>query len=319
MATFVNFDAGQVFTGEATGTLIAGYDVATPDVPPVKKDYIPQQWVARDLIPQLINYSDPIWISGPTGCGKTLGVKWVASKLNYPVFEITATPDMGAADLFGHIGLESGETVWIDGALACAMRQGGIFLLNEIDYLQPSLAAGLNTVLDGSPLRIPDTGDVIMPEPGFRFIATANTSGNGDMSGLYVGTNAQNMAFVNRFINITASYVDTRQETQFLAKKFQTLDKNIIKCLTKFASITRNAVSGSKVSDDYADIVGELQVPISTRALMRWCRQILIYKPLAQQGVNVLEYALDRSVMADESSMAVFRALLQRIVGNSKP
>lgn len=317
MATYVNYDAGQVFAGKATGTLIAGYDVATPDVPPLKKDYIPQQWVARDLIPQLVNYSDPIWISGPTGCGKTLGVKWVASKLNYPVFEITATPDMGAADLFGHIGLEQGETVWVDGALACAMRQGGIFLLNEIDYLQPSLAAGLNTVLDGSPLRIPDTGDVIFPEPGFRFIATANTCGNGDISGLYVGTNAQNMAFVNRFINICADYVSTKQEEAFLVKKFPALDKAIIKYLTKFASITRTAVSGGKVADDYADITGELQVPISTRALMRWCKQILIYKPLAQQGVNALEYALERSVMADVASMAVLKALLQRVVGNA--
>lgn len=318
MATFVNYDAGQVFTGKATGTLIAGYDTATPDVPLLKKDYIPQQWVVRDLIPQLVNYSDPIWISGPTGCGKTLGVKWVAAKLNYPIFEITATPDMGAADLFGHVGLDNGDTVWCDGALACAMRQGGIFLLNEIDYLQPSLAAGLNTVLDGSPLRIPDTGDVIIPEPGFRFIATANTSGNGDITGLYVGTNAQNMAFVNRFVNITADYVSTQQETQFLVKKFQTLDKNIIKYLTKFAGITRTAVTGGKMSDDYADIIGELQVPISTRALMRWCKQILIYKPLAQQGVNVLEYALERSVMADAASMAVLKALLQRIVGDAK-
>lgn len=318
MATYVTFDAGKLFSGNPTGSLIAGYDVATPDVPPMRKDYIPQAWVSRDLIPQLIDYEEPIWISGPTGCGKTLGVKWVAAKLNYPVFELTATPDMSASDLFGHVGLDNGDTVWVDGALACAMRQGGIFLLNEIDYLQPSLAAGLNTVLDGSPLRIPDTGDVIVPERGFKFIATANTNGNGDVSGLYVGTNAQNMAFVNRFVNITADYVSEKQEAAFLKKAYPSLEKVIVKAMTRLAGITRAVISGGKIDKDYQDIAQELTMPLSTRALMRWARQIIKYKPLAEHGYNVVEYALERSVMADSATMCVLKALLQRVIGNIK-
>ncbi|MBD5585274.1 MAG: AAA domain-containing protein [Clostridia bacterium] len=318
MATYVNYDAGKLFAGKASGNLIAGYDQATEDVPPLRRDYIPQEWVARDLIPQLINYNEPIWISGPTGCGKTLGVKWVAARLRYPVFEITATPDMSASDLFGHIGLENGETVWVDGALACAMKQGGIFLLNEIDYLQPSLAAGLNTVLDGSPLRIPDTGEVIVPEPGFKFIATANTNGNGDISGLYVGTNAQNMAFVNRFINISASYVNEKQEMAFLIKAYPNLDKTIISYMVKLAGLTRKALAGEKISSDYSDITQELTTAISTRSLMRWAKQIEIYKPLAKAGINVVEYALERSVTTDSASMSVLKALLQRVAGSTK-
>lgn len=318
MATYVNYDAGKLFAGKASGNMIAGYDAATEDVPPLKKDYIPQEWVARDLIPQLINYCEPIWISGPTGCGKTLGVKWVAAKLHYPVFEITATPDMSASDLFGHIGLENGDTAWVDGALACAMKQGGIFLLNEIDYLQPSLAAGLNTVLDGSPLRIPDTGEVIVPERGFRFIATANTNGNGDLSGLYVGTNAQNMAFVNRFINITASYVSEKQEEAFLKKAYPTLQPVILKYMVKLAGITRKALAGDTVAKEYVDLTQELTTAISTRALMRWAKQIIIYAPLGPSGVNVVEYALERSIMTDSATMSVLKALWQRVAGSGK-
>ena len=72
------------------------------------------------------------------------------------------------------------------GPLALAMRHGGLFLLDEFDLLDPSTAAGLNSILDGSPLCIPENGgEIIEPHEMFRFVATANTNGGSDETGLY--------------------------------------------------------------------------------------------------------------------------------------
>jgi cobaltochelatase CobS len=80
------------------------------------------------------------------------------------------------------------------------MKYGGLFLLNEIDLFAPSTAAGLNSILDGSTLCIPEnSGELIEPHAMFRFATTANTNGSSDGTGLYHGTLRQNMAFMDRF------------------------------------------------------------------------------------------------------------------------
>lgn len=67
------------------------------------------------------------------------------------------------------------------GPLALAMKFGGLFLCNEMDLLEPSTAAGLNGILDGQPLCIPENGgELVVPHPMFRFAATANSNGDSD-------------------------------------------------------------------------------------------------------------------------------------------
>lgn len=71
------------------------------------------------------------------------------------------------------------------GPLALAMQYGAILLLNEIDLTSPEIAAGLNSVLDGSLLYIAENGgEIIPPHPMFRFVATKNTNDGGDNTGL---------------------------------------------------------------------------------------------------------------------------------------
>lgn len=321
---YVPLDAGQMLAGKPDGTVIWGYTKKTDMVPPLRHPYIYPRWVKLDLRLQLMNYKDPIWIDGPTGCGKTLAVKQLAARINYPVYELTATPDMSASDLYGHVGLEDGETVWVDGALALAMRYGGIFLLNEIDLLSPSLAAGLNTILDGSPLLIPETGEAIKPHPGFKFIATANTTGHGDISGNYSGTQRQNIAFVNRFVHISGEYLPRDAEFGYLKKVYGAeIPEAVLSGMCRFADIVRHAsgVCGDDAgdvrdADEIASVKDSgIQVPVSMRSLVRWCEQVLMYKQY-RKNLNVLDYAMRRSLATDESSLRVLSELLQRLVGD---
>ena len=140
---------------------------------------------------------DPLYLYGPTGCGKTTLIKQLAARLNYPTFEVTGHGRLEFADLCGHISLQKGSMAYKYGPLPLAMRYGGILLINEADLLSPEVAVGLNGVLDGAPLCLPENGgEVISPHEMFRIACTANTNGGGDDTGLYQGTVRQNLALL---------------------------------------------------------------------------------------------------------------------------
>ncbi|MBI5128677.1 MAG: CbbQ/NirQ/NorQ/GpvN family protein [Rhodopseudomonas palustris] len=74
----------------------------------------------------------PVMLKGPTGCGKTRFVEHMAWRLGRPLITVAAHEDMTAADLAGRYLLEPEGTVWHDGPLTQAVRQGAICYLDEI-------------------------------------------------------------------------------------------------------------------------------------------------------------------------------------------
>ncbi len=192
-----SLDAGLVFSGKASGRLIQGYAHPSASTPAIDSDYQFHE-SSRDIIVWLMcppqSRANPLYVFGPTGCGKTSCIKQLAARLNYPLFEVTGHGRLEFADLLGHLAVKDGNMVFEYGPLALAMRYGTILLLNEIDLTSPEVAAGLNSVLDGSPLCIAENGgELITPHPMFRFVATANTNGGGDDTGLYQGTQRQSL------------------------------------------------------------------------------------------------------------------------------
>ncbi len=185
---------------------------------PVDPDYLFHDPM-RELVVWFISPVDPLYVFGPTGSGKSSLVRQVAAKLNYPVFEVTGHGRLEFNDLAGHLTVENGSMRFQYGPLALAMKFGGLFLVNEIDLLDPATATGLNGVLDGGPLCIPENGgEVIPPHPMFRFVATANTNGAADDSGLYQGTLRQNLAFMDRFWLCEVGYPPADAESRLLER-----------------------------------------------------------------------------------------------------
>lgn len=318
MAVYTSLDAGQVFSGRPSGTVVMGYDAPSERTPRVRQDYMAPKWL-RYVNLWFIHSSEPLYLVGPSGCGKTSGVKQIAGMLNYPVYEVTGYGSMELADLVGHMGLCNGETVWVDGELTAAMRNGGLFLFNEMDAADPSVLVGLNSVLDGSALAIRDAQheEVVYPAPGFRFIATANTNGSGDESGLYTGTLRQNAALQNRFMCIEAEYLSVEQERILLEHKAPTLPAVALDWLQQFTDAVRCMVSGKPNQDAEAAglVSGMLQVPMSTRVLLRWAETLAYLEPLKAKGVNVLEKSFDLALgnFQDTATRNALHELLQRI------
>ena len=134
------FDAGAVFSGAASGKLVKGFAEANAFVPAVDDSYIFHEH-SRDLVVWFLDSSDSLYVFGPMGCGKTSCIKQLAARLNYPVFEITGHSRLEFLELVGHLSVRQGNLEFEYGPLALAMKYGGLFLLNELDLLEPSTAA----------------------------------------------------------------------------------------------------------------------------------------------------------------------------------
>src|SRR4051812_33884634 len=74
----------------------------------------------------------PVMLKGPTGCGKTRFVEYMAWRLRRPLITVACHEDLSAADLVGRHLLDGDGTVWQDGPLTHAVRHGAICYLDEI-------------------------------------------------------------------------------------------------------------------------------------------------------------------------------------------
>ena len=149
-----DLDAGRVFSGTASGKKIKGYKAPCSFTPLVNPEYLYHE-SSRDVIVWFMDAADPLYLYGSAGCGKTSLIKQIAARLNYPVFSITGHSRLEFPDIVGHLTVENGNMKFQYGPLALAMKYGGILLLDEIDLLDPSTAAGLNGILDGDPYVSP--------------------------------------------------------------------------------------------------------------------------------------------------------------------
>lgn len=314
-ATYQPADFGLTMAGRANNELVPAYTRPTLATPQA----IDYQWPAwsRELFLWFRTTRSPLYVTGPTGAGKTEAVKQLAAAFNLPVYEVNGHGRLEFAELVGHFSLVRGETVWQDGPLTSAMRWGGVFLLNEIDLLDPSTATGLNTILDGSPLTIAETVEVVRPHPGYMFVATANTAGNGEGSGLYQGTLRMNAAFLDRFSTLVADYLPEHVERGLLGRKFPNLPSPALDAICKMASLIRAEFTETQTDTTY--VTSGLEVPMSTRTVLRWAQWAMAMQPMASKYPNLLEAAMMVAFgnRLDSAQQLVLRELLQRVTGDA--
>ena len=216
---------------------------------------------------------DGLYITGPTGSSKTSLVEQVAARINWPVQSITGHGRLELNDLLGQwLLLKGGGMQWADGPLAIAVRNGHVLLVNEIDAMEPSELVGLNDIVEGKPLSIPQTGETIRPHDKFRLVATGNSAGGGDRSGLYQGVLRQNLALLDRFRLMEVGYPEPAEEMQLLAGAVPTMPPAVADKMVRVANEIRKVFVGGH------DGAGELSLTLSTRGLLRWAGLAAAFK-----------------------------------------
>jgi len=309
-ATF--FDAGLLFEGKSSHVMLPGWESPSPFTPAKDHFYHFSRWM-QDIVTWLACSRDPLYLFGPTGCGKTSCVKQVMQALNYPVYELTGHSRLEFPEMVGHHTVQNGTMHYEYGPLVKAMKEGGLFLLNEIDLLDPSTAAGMNSVLDGYPLVIVENGgELVTPHPMFRFAATANSNGGSDHTGLYQGVLRQNIAFMDRFMLVECSYMEEEQELLLLKKYINgRMPEETLSRMVRFANAVRRLFMGN----DAEDMDAAIEVTLSTRTLIRWA--LLTEHFQRSHGEEALRHALDCALAfraSPPSRMALYE-LHQRIFG----
>ena len=116
-----------------------------------------------------------VLLKGPTGCGKTRFVEAMAYDLGRPLITVACHDDLTTADLVGRYLLQGDETVWVDGPLTRAVREGAICYLDEVVEARQDTTVVLHPLADHRrQLPIERLGVTLDAAPGFGLVVSYN-------------------------------------------------------------------------------------------------------------------------------------------------
>lgn len=128
-----------------------------------------------DIFQQCHTHRLAVMLKGPTGCGKTRLVEHMAWRLGRPLITIACHDDLAASDLVGRFLIRHDGTVWQDGPLTRAVREGAICYLDEVVEARQDTVVILHALTDyRRTLPIDKTGETIEAAPGFQLVVSYN-------------------------------------------------------------------------------------------------------------------------------------------------
>ena len=194
----------------------------------------------------------PTYIAGMSGNGKTMMVEQACAILKREYVRVQISPETDEDDLIGGFRLINGETVFQKGPVVKAMERGCILMIDEIDRATNKIMC-LQGVLEGKPILLKKTGQVISPAPGFNVIATANTKGRGSDEGRYTAASIIDDAFLERFVAVVDQeyppYATERKILLANAKSFDVKDTEFIEKLVAWSNVIRKTFDAEGVDD----------------------------------------------------------------------
>src|SRR3954464_4878991 len=175
----------------------------------------------------------PVLLKGPTGCGKTRFVEAMAHALGREMITVAGHEDMTSADLVGRFLLKGGETVWVDGPLTRAVREGAIFYLDEVVEARQDTTVVIHPLADHRrELPVDRLGTTLQAAPGFQFVISYNPGYQSVLKNLKESTR-------QRFIAIELGYPSPDIETEVVAYE-SGIDIETARSLVKLAYAIRN-------------------------------------------------------------------------------
>ena len=274
-------------------------EVFVPDADPtfVKWGYFND---VRDIVKSKMFY--PMYVAGLSGNGKTMMIEQVCAALGREYVRVQITPETDEDDLIGGFRLLNGETVFAKGPVIKAMEAGAILLIDEIDRGTNKLMC-LQGVLEGKPVLIKKTGEVVSPAPGFNVIGTANTKGKGDEAGRFISASIIDEAFLERFtITLEQPYPNAATEKKIVLNhmtKFGVDDEDFADKLVTW---------GQAIRVTFQD--GGIDEIISTRRLCHIVQTFSIFK----NRLKAIELCVNRF---DDDTRAAFIDLYEKMDGKS--
>lgn len=234
----------------------------------------------------------PVMVKGPTGCGKSRFVEYMAWKLGKPLITVACNEDMTAADLVGRFLLDENGTNWQDGPLTVAARIGAICYLDEVVEARQDTTVVIHPLTDHRRvLPLDKKGELLEAHPDFQLVISYNPGYQSLMKDLKQSTK-------QRFTALDFDYPNSEDEAAIIAREGG-VDNATALMLVEIAHKARN-LKGHGIDEG-----------ISTR--------LLVYGAMLIKGgidpVEACKMAMVRPLSDDADIRATLDAAVEMIFG----
>ena len=252
-------------------------------------------------------------IQGFHGTGKSTHIEQVAARLNWPCIRINLDSHISRIDLIGKdaIVVKDGMqiTEFRDGILPWALQSPIALVFDEYDAGRPDVMFVIQRVLerDGK-MTLLDQNRVLRPHNAFRLMATANTVGLGDTTGLYHGTQQINQGQLDRWNLVTTlNYLPHDQETAIVLAKSPSFGKDDIG-RQEIASMVRVADLSRA-----GFMAGDISTVMSPRTVITWAENTELF------GDRATAFRMTFLNKCDELERTTVAEYYQRCFGDELP
>ncbi len=155
----------------------------------------------------------PLLLKGPTGCGKTRFMQYLAWRLRRPLITVSCHDDLSAADLVGRYLVKGNEAVWQDGPLTLAVRVGAICYLDEIVEARKDTTVVIHPLTDDRrELPVEKLGRLYTAPPEFMLAVSYNPGYQNILKDLKPSTR-------QRFVSINFDYPESALEKEITIRE----------------------------------------------------------------------------------------------------
>ena len=175
----------------------------------------------------------PLLLKGPTGTGKSRFVEYMAHQLDQQLITISCHEETSSTDLIGRFIIKGAETVWLDGPLTTAVKEGAILYLDEVAEARPDVIVAIHSLTDHRrELFIDKLGETVKAHENFMLVASFNPGYQRGFKELKPSTR-------QRFVAISFDYPEANLEREILIME-SGVDPDIAKKLVSIGSKIRN-------------------------------------------------------------------------------
>ena len=229
----------------------------------------------------------PVILKGPTGCGKTRFVAWMAHNLGRPLVTVACHEDLTASDLVGRYLIQGDEAVWVDGPMTTAVRHGAILYLDEVVEARKDTMVVIHPLTDHRRvLTIDKLAHVLKAPPEFMLVVSYNPGYQSVLKELKQSTR-------QRFVSLDFGYPPVDIERDVVSREAG-VDEETARKLVKIGLKIRNLTDRG------------LEEGVSTRLLVHAARLIA----MGSAPRDACDAAFSRTLTDDPDLQASMRELV---------
>jgi nitric oxide reductase NorQ protein len=186
-----------------------------------------------EVFEQVYKNKIPLLLKGPTGTGKSRFVEYMASYLDKKMITISCHEETSSTDLIGRFIIKGAETIWLDGPLTTAVKNGSILYLDEVAEARPDVIVAIHSLTDHRrELFIDKLGETYKAHEDFMLVASFNPGYQRGFKELKPSTR-------QRFVALSFNYPEPKIEQEILVQETG-IDDDMAKRLVMLGNKVRN-------------------------------------------------------------------------------